>query len=269
MTDFNTLIKLIDLELIKEANAKILELKNIVLEEKYNEESVIAKIKEVNIILRKLNNLPSGFFKDYRIEFRQWLSELEGKKKPFNDYMNDLKTIINTEITDDNIDEQNALLKEFNAKYNNKKVKVLLKESFEFDWKKVIFLQSKRFFIKFSWERKKIHFYTNFLFRFRFLLLKFLAVLFSFIITTFFAFILKFAFKQYSDFIISGIILIISFFTLDKWISKKSGKIFWRIVRHQTLILYVQLSNYTSQLALITNFMKSEIKLRKNKSQSK
>jgi len=259
-TELKTLTIPYNLELIKKTNTKILELSNIVKEEKYSDNSVIDKIKEVNNNLYQINTLPHGFLKEHRKALRKWRDEIEERQKPFKLYIDEMKTVTNIKADEEDIDEKIDLITKFIEKLDSKEFNDAFNDAFKFDLQKVIMLQSQWLFIKFSWERKGIHFFTDFIFRFRFLLLKFLAGFISFLITTFVVFILGIAFKQYSDFLISLIIFVISFFTLDKLIVKKSGKIFWPIVRNQTLILYRQLNNYLNHIVVIKQFMKTEKK---------
>lgn len=257
MTEFRNLPLLKDLELIKKTNNKILELFNIVKEEKYSEDSVIDKIREVNNNLYQANTLPRGFFRQHRKELRNWRDELEEKQKPFNVYMEEMEVLTNIKVNDEDIDEKIDLLTKLTDKFSSKEFKDAFKGAFDIDIKKVIMLQSQWLYIKFSWERNAIHLFTNFVFRFRFWILKFLTAFISFLITVFVVFILGIVFKQSSDFLISLIVFVISFLTLDKWLGKRSSKIFWFIIRNQTLILYRQLNMYTDHFIAITQFMKT------------
>ena len=256
MADLKTILSLIDLNQIEKTKIHFSDLFEIVKSEKMNDDNVFKKISELNSQIAAMNNLPQEFNKDYKSEFEKWINELNAKQEKLNDFTSELDKVYNHNINNSNIDDYVKIIEKFNEKYPDKNIEELLNYSFDINFEKVILLESQRLFIKFSRQRKFIHFFINYVYKFRYFLLKFLSVIFSFLITSLASFILKFAFEEYSDFFISFIILIISFFTLDKWISKKSSKIFWRIARSQTLMLYGQFQTYTAHILAITNFLK-------------
>jgi hypothetical protein len=252
----------IDLKLIEETNAKALELCNIVKSQKYNEGSVIEMIRDVNDSLKRINTLPQEFCEKYEEDIHKWKYEMEEKQKPHKLFLAEMQEAINIDMDDEeDIEEKSKLLKKLLAKYGDEqRMQQMIEDAYTIDTRKFTMLLSQNLFIKLSRQRRNIRFVTDYIFKFRHILIKFTAGLISFLITTIAAKILGLAFNQYSDFVISFIVFAVSLFTLDILIGKKYDKWFWRTVRKQTFILYGQLGDYVSQTAAITQFMKSGLK---------
>ena len=262
MKDLKTLIKQIDLGLIEETNSKILELGKIATEEKYNKKSVIEKIREVNKKLNQINTVPQSFSKEYKEIFLQWVYKLEEKQKPYKLFIDESKEVMKAatkiKIEKKDLEKKTDLIEKFIEKYSDDYIQHITKEAFTFDIQEVVLLQSQYTFIKFARQRKKIHIFTDYLFKSRLFLLTFVSGVILALLTTFIGSLVGLVMNPYSVILISLISFGISFFTFAKWIKKKSDKWFWRIVRQQTLILYRQLQVYTSQIASITEFFKTE-----------
>jgi len=255
----------IDFELIEATNVKLSELGEIVKAEKYREEEVVKMIIDVNNNLKQINTLPQGFSEKYKKDIEKWIHEMDEKKKPFYLYLDEMAEVIDIDMdNEENLKEKIELTEKFNKKYSDNNTKKIITNAFDFDIEKAVLLQSQSLFIKFARQRRNIRLFTDYVFKFRYHFFKITAGIISLLITTFIAYILGLVFKQHSAILISLIVGLIAFFTLNKWIVKKSNKVFWRIVRKQTLTLYNQLNDYTSQIVAITQFMKVGLKTEHN-----
>ncbi|MDR0419866.1 MAG: hypothetical protein LBH30_00195 [Prevotellaceae bacterium] len=247
----------IDFNLIKETKTRILELADIVKNEKYKEDDVLEIIREVNNNLKTINTVPYNYYKNYYEDYQKWGSDMKEKEKPFKKYADEFKKLpLDIKPYDKDVEEKIKSLEEFNKKYNDKYIENIFGDYFNFDFRTAVLLLSKELFIKYSRQRRIIRLFTEYIFKIPRFIIKIATIVFLFLITTFIVQFLNDALSHYDNLLTGIIVTVIAYFILNKPIDKLLDKFFWRMARRQTLVLCKQLEIYTSQIKDITEFMK-------------
>jgi hypothetical protein len=251
----------INKELIKSALSQISELREILVKEEYSQDAVINKIRKLNTQLSQISELPKNFVNTHKGKLISWKKKLENQSMPLNELVSDFQKIPKKmDIKDEkSIEELDITLDLLSEKYkDDDKILNIVQEAFTVNFNDLRLLLGENLFINFAKQRKRIYFFTNYIFRFRLFILKFLAALISFLITSIFSLALELTLPDISNIYLNIGVFIIGFFIIDKYIDKKENKTFWNIARKQTLILSKQLSTYTNQILIILKFINAK-----------
>jgi len=243
------------LSLIEKTNLALSELRNIAIEEKYDQDNVINELDTINALLNELFKLPDGYEEKYTSEITEWKKEFYKNLNTLNDLLNGLDKITRDEINDKNIEEKAKQLESYSLKYNEEEMTKIFDKAFNIDLDKLFYLMSKMTFSKISFRRKIINYIINYNFKFRFLLSKLSSLVIAYIISEIINKNMGNIFPL-SEIAINILALFIGYFTIDKLIAKLLNILFWRKIRKQTFRLSLLLLGYTNQLVVLTEFIK-------------
>jgi len=256
----NDFIALIDLDLIEEAKSRLSELEDVAIQEIYNEEYVVLKIKSVNDLLKKLFELPTDFVIEHKSEIQNYKKETRQYKKTLGRYLYDLNTLLKSNVNDKNIAAKLEELKKLNKKHETEATSMTVRIADLFDINKVTLIQLNDLFIKFAKQRKLVLYFTDYVFRSRFVTIKILSSFISFLIGSIAVYLLGIAFVQFSEFLIGFFVWLSLALTLDLLIAKISKNYLWIVIRRLTFKLHLQLLYYTDNISFLTSLLKTQYK---------
>jgi hypothetical protein len=243
----------IDLKLLGKIESDLRELGTIAQQEVYDPSIVLLKIKDVTSDLEQINTISKDLVRTYKKQEVLMIEDMKKKKQIMKSKHEEI----------------------------NKKVKLLLAEAEEvnknkgtkphrhkklFDWddakleemKLAIKMDSnnigrvlRNFNIRhFARQRKRWLWWSNKLFDYKFIILQIVKLLIS--VSAAFVFErLVDLFLKTPEFLITAMVAIILFFTLDKYLDRKFEKIFWTRVKKHILILYMHFDLYLQHMKIM------------------